>query len=151
MEDTVVHFHILSRSEIQPMYDDIHIVRTYSMYVQYVPWKLATKNTYYTYSKCITYNIMCLHAYSTYVHVQCVQMRRCWCMCVTMLLRVQALSPRAVDPAAKKKKLKRVKIDVPKEVKQALSIQEDRKTKLPVIPAAVVKLSQQIKVRTYSV
>ena len=70
-------------------------------------------------------------------------------MCVTMLLRVQALSPRAVDPAAKKKKLKRVKIDVPKEVKQALSIQEDRKTKLPVIPAAVVKLSQQIKVRTY--
>ena len=62
-------------------------------------------------------------------------------------LSAQALTPRAPDPSAKKRKLRQMKkTDRAKEVKPTQNIQEERKTKLPVIPVAVMKLSQQIEV-----
>ena len=62
-------------------------------------------------------------------------------------LSAQALTPRAPDPSAKKRKLKQTKkTDIVKEVKPTQNIQEERKTKVPVIPVAVMKLSQQIEV-----
>ena len=64
-------------------------------------------------------------------------------------LALQALTPRATDPSAKKKKGRPAVVAKRPEAKElsadkALPLEE--KSKEPIIPSAVVKLSQQIEV-----
>lgn len=62
---------------------------------------------------------------------------------------LQALTPRASDPTAKKKKARpaiMAKRPEAKEVSADKVLPHEEKSKEPVIPSAVVKLSQQIEV-----
>ena len=69
--------------------------------------------------------------------------------CYSTHFALQALTPRASDPTAKKKKARpavMAKRPEAKEVSADKVLPHEEKSKEPVIPSAVVKLSQQIEV-----
>ena len=69
--------------------------------------------------------------------------------CYSTHFALQALTPRASDPTAKKKKARPAVMSKRPEAKEVGAdkvLSHEEKSKEPVIPSAVVKLSQQIEV-----